>query len=176
MTNASPHGAADASDQLLTEARELRNKQDARLATIQRQSQLVVAGFLAIAAITAAAASAIQPGCAAPCPTDQPPYIIPLVALALVFSAVIGFAWFRVHMIPRHWREGPNSLELLRVYRGGGLGPLRERLIRMSHEDFNHNENLIERATRVVGMQMVAALFAIYILSTYLLAVFSELL
>ena len=72
---------ADASDQLLTEARELRSKQDARLATIQRQSQLVVAGFLAIAAIVVAAASAVQPGCATPCQTDQPPYIIPLIAI-----------------------------------------------------------------------------------------------
>ena len=175
MTNASLQGAADASDLLLTEARELRNKQDARLATIQRQSQLVVAGFLAIAAIVAAAASAIQPGCSAPCQTDQPPYIIPLIAIVLGFAAVIGVAWFRVHRIPRHWREGPNSLTLLRVYRGGELRPLRERLIRMAHEDFVHNENLIERATRVVGMQMVAALLALYILTSYLLTVFLEL-
>ena len=112
MTNTSLQGAADASDLLLTEARELRNKQDARLATIQRQSQLVVAGFLAIAAIVVAAASAIQPACSAPCQTDQPPYIIPLIAIVLGFAAVIGVAWFRVHRIPRHWREGPNSLTL----------------------------------------------------------------
>ena len=176
MTNTSLQGAADASDLLLTEARELRNKQDARLATIQRQSQLVVAGFLAIAAIVVAAVSAIQPACSAPCQTDQPPYIIPLIAIVLGFAAVIGVAWFRVHRIPRHWREGPNSLTLLRVYRGGELRPLRERLIRMALEDFVHNENLIERATRVVGMQMVAALLALYILTSYLLTVFLELL
>ena len=46
----------------------------------------------------------------------------------------------------------------------------------MSHEDFTHNENLIERATRVVGLQMLAALFALYLLSTYLLTVLLELL
>lgn len=167
--------AADASDQLLTEARDLRTKQDARLATIQRQSQLVVAGFLAIAAIVVAAASAVQPDCATPCRTDQFPFVIPLISIVLGFAAVIGVAWFRVHRIPRRWREGPNTVQLLRVYGGGGLRPLRQRLVRMSYEDFQHNENLIEHATRVVGLQMVSALFALYILSAHLLAVVLEL-
>lgn len=175
MTTASLHGADDISAVLLAEARELRSKQDARLATVQRQSQLVVAGFLAIAAIVVAAASAIQPSCETPCQSDQPPYIIPLIAIVLSFAAVIGVAWFRVHRVPRHWREGPNSLQLLRVYRGGGPKTLRERLIRMSYEDFLHNENLVRRATRVVGMQMIAALLALYMLTTYLLTVFLEL-
>ena len=48
---ATPHDNSGAWSQILFEAREIRNKQDARLASAQRQSQLIVAGFLAMTAI-----------------------------------------------------------------------------------------------------------------------------
>lgn len=175
MTDTSPQGASDVSGLLLAEARELRNKQDARLANIQRQSQLVAAGSLAVAAIVVASASAIQPNSAAPAQSGQPSYVIPIIVLALTSATYTGFAWFGVHRIPRRWREGPNSFQLLRVYGSGGLRPLRERLIRMCYEDFKHNERLIKRCTIVVSLQMLTALLYLSIVTGYLVAVFFEL-
>ena len=60
MTDASPPDRTDVWGQILVEARELRSKQDLRLTALQRQSQVVVAGFLAISAIVAAAVSSLQ--------------------------------------------------------------------------------------------------------------------
>ena len=156
---------AGAWSQVLAEAREIRSKQDSRLANVQRQSQLIVAGFLAMTAIfvtaisisvashPASAESSIFEGVATP-------YVAGAFA---VFALIHGLVWMRTHTVARHWREIA-EFDLLMGFPGGvdALPRLQRHLVNTFLDHFNHNENLLRQAQRLVGSQAVLMLLFVY--------------
>ena len=168
MTDASPPDRTDVWGQILVEARELRSKQDLRLTALQRQSQVVVAGFLAISAIVAAAVSSLQAD-----PARAAERIIPVIWAVLAFAAINGYLWFRVHRISSQWNEAPNIDYLVHAFQGrvNGLAPLQRHLVRIFTEDFHDNELTLRRIAIRVGAQTLFSLLSIYIFAVSVLAV-----
>ena len=141
--------------QVLFEARELRRKQDGRLAAAQHQSQLVVAGFLAVAAIAAAimSSSGIKP-------SDVADFNLWLVVATAVGN---GLAWHIMHGLARHWREAPDIDYLVQAFSAQDHGPvpLQRHLIQTFMIEFRHNERLVLIAQRLVTGQTIATLSVI---------------
>ena len=151
-----PSDLPGAWDQILFEARELRRKQDNRLAANQRQSQLVIAAFLAISAIVSAIVSS---------PDFEESGGVALALWVLLVTAVLhGVIWHFTNMLTRRWRETPDIDHLVHAFpdRGHGLVPLQRHLIRTFMFEFHDNERLVRRAQRAVTVQTATTLVALY--------------
>ena len=156
---------ASAWNQVLAEAREIRSKQDSRLVNVQRQSQLIVAGFLAMTAIFVTAISisvASRPATADSSPLDG-------AAARYVAGAFAGFAlvncatWMRTHTLARHWREVA-EFDVLTSFPGSvdAVPRLQRHLVNTYLDHFNHNEEILTRVQRRVGAQAVLTLLFVY--------------
>lgn len=147
-----PPDPSDVWGQILFEARELRRKQDGRLAAAQHQSQVVVAGFLAVIAIAAAIVSS----------SDIALSEVGDFTLWLVMATAVGngLVWHLIHGLARNWREAPEIDHLVREFssRDHELVPLQRHLIRTVMIEFHHNEGLVRIAQRFVTGQTVATL------------------
>lgn len=148
MSNgAVPPDNSDVWGQILFEARELRRKQDARLAVVQRLSHLVVAGFLAMAAIVVAAVS--SPNIKTPADTGVALWV--LLGTAVVNSLV----WYLVHERSRQWQEAPDIGHLMETFprRVDGLARLQRHLVKTFMTEFRYNEKLVGSTQRIVTTQ-----------------------
>lgn len=138
MSNgAVPPDNSDVWGQVLFEARELRRKQDTRLAVVQRLSQLVVAGFLAMAAIVVAAVSS---------PNIKTPADIGVALWVLLGTAVVNsLVWYLVHERSRQWQEAPDIGYLMETFPGqvNGLARLHRHLVKTLMTEFRYNERLV---------------------------------
>ena len=154
--------------EVLAEAREIRNRQDARLASAQRQSQLIVAGFLAMTAIFVTAVSvyvASQPENTAT-PIDLQA-LAPSVAVGFAAAALAnGVAWILTHFVARRWRDVAD-FGALTAYPGSvdGLPRMQRHLVHTLLDHFSHNNVMLRRAQRVVGAQAMLTLAFIYSIS-----------
>ena len=172
---ATPHDNSGAWSQILFEAREIRNKQDARLASAQRQSQLIVAGFLAMTAIFLTAMSIYVASrhqtTAEPVFTAPLTYTEPLAVIgALAFTAVgllNGIAWAFSHRIARHWKEVPEFDQFMDLPgRVDALVRLRRRLVITLLDHYDANERIVRWAQRLAGAQGAITLLFVYFLSS----------
>ena len=160
--------------QILFEAREIRKKQDARLSSAQRQSQLVVAGFFATTAIFLTAVSiyvASRPeNTAERTFAGSLEYTEPLALVgAAAFTAIAllnGAAWVYTHRVARRWQEVPEFRDLM-DFPGGvdALAQLRRHLVRTLLTHYNTNEHIVRRAQRAAGAQGAMTLVFVYWLS-----------
>ncbi len=153
-------------DQVLVEAREIRNKQDVRLANAQWQSQLIVAGFLAMTAIFVTAVSVAVASRPESADTSAAVGVRALI-VAGAFAAVAlfnGATWINTHTVARHWREVAD-FDQLTSFPGSvdGLPRLRRHLVITFLEHFNYNEDIVRRAQRLVGAQAVLTLLFVYL-------------
>ncbi len=166
-------GTDGAWGEVLAEVRELRSRQDARLASAQHQSQLIVAGLLAITAIFVTGASAVS--ALRPQNTAMPTEAHVLVpAAAAVFAAVVlinSTVWVSTHAATRGWREIAD-FPVLKSYAGSVEAPSRAQrhLASTLLAHFDHNEAIVQRIQRRVGIQ--AALTLVFVCSIPLLAAF----
>ncbi|WP_419552910.1 hypothetical protein [Candidatus Poriferisodalis sp.] len=156
---------AGAWSQVLDEAREIRSKQDNRLANAQRQSQLIVAGFLAMTAILVTAVSvsvAARPEAADTSVSEGE--LAPYVAGAFAgFALVNGVTWMRTHTLARHWREVA-EFDALTSFPGSvdAVPRLQRHLVNTYLDHFNHNEEILTKVQRRVGAQAVLTLLFVY--------------
>ena len=156
---------AGAWSQVLAEAREIRSKQDNRLANAQRQSQLLVAGFLAMTAIFVTAVSVSV--AARPETADTSVFegeLAPIVAGAFAgFALVNGLTWMRTHTFARRWREVA-EFDVLTSFPGSidAVSRLQRHLVNTYLEHFNHNEEILTKVQRLVGAQAVLMLLFVY--------------
>lgn len=156
---------AGAWSQVLAEAREIRSKQDSRLANVQRQSQLIVAGFLAMTAIFVTAISvsaAARPEAADTSVSERG--LTPYIAGAFAgFALVNGVTWMQTHTLARHWREVA-EFDMLTSLPGSvdAVPRLQRHLVNTYLDHFNHNEAILTRVQRRVGAQAVLTLLFVY--------------
>lgn len=148
------------------EARETRHRQDARLVNAQRQSQLIVTGFLAMTAIFVTAVSVVV--AARPQSAGAPNGSGALVtAVAAVFAAVAlvnSAVWISTHTAARHWREVA-EFKVLVDFPGSteALPRLRRHLVGTFVDHFNHNEIIVRQVQRRVGAQAALTLSFVYL-------------
>ena len=156
MTNSGDAGQAPLL--ILTEARELRRRQDERLKTLQALSKGVLAGFLSGGAIAVAAANGSRASFAAS---------VFGCAAVMLFLAV--FAEIPV----RRWKEGPDLRRLIEEFLAGTYrahGPAMDLVITFKdHYDFN--EGLVSRVRFCVALQGLTAMVGLGNLSVWLLQI-----
>lgn len=152
--------SAEVWGQILFEARELRNKQDAHLATSRRQSQLLVAGFLAITALVLTAISvyvASQPEKAPESRLTQwlssgdsePLLVIVIFGIVALFN---GYVWIITNVPARRRKAALDINKLMDFYSSSTALPhLQRRLARtlMAQHD------KIERTVKIVHWAVV---------------------
>ena len=164
--------------QILFEARELRNKQDAHLATSQRQSQLLVAGFLAITALVLTAISvyvASQPEDATESrltewlsSDDYAVYlVISVFGLVALFN---GYVWVLTNVPRRRRKETLDVNKLMDFYSSATALPhLRRHLARTLMAQHDKIERTVKRVHFLVMLQAMTtftffyALFAVVV-------------
>lgn len=159
--------SAGAWGQVLTEARDIRNKQDARLASAQHQSQLIVAGFLAMTAVFVTAVSAAatyRPQTLDMSSIGGQPGLV--VVVAFVATAVVnGAIWISTHAATRHWREVAEFEVLKDFLDSVDAQPQLERHLVNTHlNQFQHNELIVQMVQRRVGGQAALTLSLIYVM------------
>ncbi|MXY10400.1 MAG: hypothetical protein F4Z00_00185 [Acidimicrobiaceae bacterium] len=159
--------------QILFEARELRNKQDARLATAQRQSQLLVAGFLAITALVLTAISvyvASQPEAGIESrltewlsSTDYAIFLVTSVfGLVALFN---GYVWVITNVSARRRTETLDINKLMDFYSSSTALPhLRRHLARTLIAQHDKNERPVKKAQSLVLFQAMTTFTFFYAL------------
>ena len=159
--------------QILFEARELRNKQDAGLANAQRQSQLLVAGFLAITALVLTAIS-VYVATRAEDATESPltewlssnDYAIYLViAIFGVVALFNGYVWVLTNVPSRRRNETLDINKLMDFYSSATALPhLQRHLARTLMAQHDKNERIMKRVHRVVFLQAMTTFVFFYTL------------
>ena len=159
--------------QILFEARELRNKQDAQLATAQRQSQMLVAGFLAITALVLTAISvyvASQPEDASESrltewlsSSDYELFlVVSIFGLVALFN---GYVWVLTNVRVRRWKETVDINKLMDFYSSATALPhLRRYLARTLMAQHDKNERRLKLVHLLVKIQAMMDFTFFYLL------------
>lgn len=166
MTNRDGHpGGPQVWELLLTEARDLRKKQDARLAASQQRSAFLVVGFLTVAAIVSTAI-------AAPATGTTSVRLGAGAALALAFASASGVIWYLLHHIPLRWHEAPDVNLLVQDFsnRDGGHRALQRHLVQTLMDHYSRNEEVVGRVRFWVGVQAIVTFVGTALLIGALLA------
>ena len=165
--------SAEVWGQILFEARELRNKQNARLATSQRQSQLLVAGFLAITALVLTAISvyvASQPEDATESRLiewlSSSDYAIFLVTSIFGLVALFnGYVWVLTNVPARRRKETLDLNKLMDYYSSSTALPhLRRHLARTLMAQHDKNERIMKKVHLLVMLQAMTTFTFFYTL------------
>ena len=165
--------SAEVWGEILFEARELRNKQDAGLATSQRQSQLLVAGFLAITALVLTAVSvyvASRPEDATESPLiewlSSSDYGIFLVVSIFGLVALSnGYVWLIINVPIRRRKETLDINKLLDFYGSSTALPhLQRHLARTLMDQHDKNERTLKKVHKLVVFQAATTFVFFYAL------------
>ncbi|MXW99889.1 MAG: hypothetical protein F4118_11325 [Acidimicrobiaceae bacterium] len=161
-------------DQILHEARELRDEQNARLVSAQRQSQVIFTGLLAVTALLLTAASIYFTSrprdtarSDAPLSTDFMTNFLAQLEFPLTDRTMLNvggsliaglmivnsYVWFSVHR-RRGWRETLTARDLRELFdRRYALVPLRRNLVQRVTIQIAHNKAIADRALFLVRLQ-----------------------
>ena len=145
---------------VLTEARELRRKQDDRLRGLQALSRSMLAGFLSAGLIALAAQPATQP-------IDETlGRMIPYAAAALVVMTML------VELSASRWKEGTDIEALIYFSHEATSAEDFEMSLALTHEGHRkHNEKSLIRTKRLIALQVYATFFGGALLLALLLGV-----
>ncbi|MXW99875.1 MAG: hypothetical protein F4118_11250 [Acidimicrobiaceae bacterium] len=158
--------------QILFEARENRSKQDAQLASAQRQSQFLVAGFLAVTALVITAVSTYVASQSDEARSRLADSLLNYdysaqvgISVFTVVTLMNGLAWFVTHRMARRLAEKVETEDLLH-YPGSedALVHLRRHLVRTLTAQLVNNERAVIWAHRIVIGQVVLTFLFFYAL------------
>ena len=166
----SPTDTSEVWGQILFEARELRNKQDARLATVQRQAQLLVAGFLATTAVVLTAVSvyvASQPEDTVESPFTSllsSQYVVSLGGAMFASVAFLNaYVWVIAYLVERRWKAKLDIDKLMDFFGSAhALSRLRRHLVQTFMTQFDRNERIVTRVRLLVMAQALMTLTFFY--------------
>ncbi len=136
-------GASSIPGLVLSEARELRSKQDARLRALQALSRSMLAGFLSAALIALAAR-----------PADNPVDSAFGFWIAYTAAVLVGISLLVEFLVSR-WKEGPDIHALFESFgETSDAGGFEMFLALMHDDDRIRNEALLVRAKRFIALQV----------------------
>lgn len=145
---------------ILTEARELRRKQDERLRGLQALSRSLLAGFLSAGLIALAAQPADDPI------SEEIGRLITYTAMLLVATTLI------VEVSASRWKEGADVEALVDFSHEAASVDDFEMSLALTHEGHRkHNERSLSRTKRLIAAQVYATFVGGTILIALLLGV-----